>query len=148
MSVFGRVDDGDRRRWQARDLRAMTELIQLGVKHKLTPLGWRLPTIGTVVGTVDNYVDHHPREVFEAWYTALDKQRRISQRPTGINRDGPARGERTDHLGQTRMLASFELEIAQRSGWSERCEFVVVAEWFEDDITARLARVAAEVANV
>jgi hypothetical protein len=144
MSLFGKIDDNDHRRWQARNLRAVTALVQFGVKHKLTPLSWRLPTIGTVTGVVDVFGDHHPREVFEAWYTALDKQRRVSPRPTGINRDGAARRERTDSLGQTKMLASFELEIAQRS---ERCEFVIIAEWFEDDITARLARKAAEVAS-
>lgn len=144
MSLFGKIDDNDHRRWQARNLRAVTDLVQFGVKHRLQPLDWRLPTIGTVAGTVDNYRDSHPREVFEAWYTVLGKQRGISPRPMGIGRDGPARRERTDHVGQIRMLASFEFDPAQRS---QRCEFVIVAEWFEDDTAARLARYTAEVSS-
>lgn len=137
MSVFGPTDDGDYRRWQQRNLKAVTELITLGVKKKLPPIAWRVPTIGTLTGTVENHADHHPREVFEAWHIALTDHQRIDPRGLGLDGDGPPRRERTFDTGQTRMTAVWDLRFT--SDRHPHCDFVIVAEWYEDELTQNTA---------
>lgn len=133
MSLFGPIDDDDHRRGQHRNLLAVTELVQHGVKRKLPPVTWNIPTIGTVTGTVDVFGSladaHPPREVFEAWFKALSKHPRVSPGQLGITRDGGQRHERTDQHGQTRMIAAFNITL----NGHPRCEFCLLAEWFTDE---------------
>ncbi|WP_435583442.1 hypothetical protein [Amycolatopsis thermoflava] len=142
MSLFGPADDADHRRWQQRNLFAVTELIKFGVKRKLPPLEWTVPTVGNAAGKVDApraRIDHvHPREIFEAWYAALDAHPRVKPRPLGFRGDSGQRSERTDNLGRTRMISSHVLQIPGHGA----CDFVLLAEWWEDDTTADVEPVA------
>lgn len=144
MSLFGPVDDGDRRLWQQQNLTALTELIKLGATKKLPPLMWRLPDIGDLSGTVDSYSGvHHPRAVFEAWMVALGAHKRVEPLGLGMRSDLPPRSERTDDTGRTRLMAGFTIRLTDRAHPARKV--VLIAEWWEDEVTERLAKKAAAV---
>jgi hypothetical protein len=135
VSVFGPVTDADRQRWQVRNLRGLTVLVGLGNEHDLPPLVWTLPAIGTVTGKIDALQrDRATRGVFEAWCATLAGHRRVEPRGLGLREEGEPRWERTDEHGRTRLMAGFTLRLTDRGYPS--CEFVILAEWHEDDDTA------------
>jgi hypothetical protein len=130
MSLFGDVDDNDRRRKQRQNLSALTTLVQLGAKQKLPPLNWRLPEgYGTLCGEVGIFHERH-RETFEAWHAALSKLRRVEPGKLGFRSDGAPRAEGTRD-GKTWMIAVFKLRLTEHT-WPV-CEFVIQAEWYEDE---------------
>lgn len=129
MSIFGPVDDADRRGWQQRNLKALTQLVQLGAKQQLPPLFWTLPDIGDVAGKFQPLgKDHDPRKVFEAWYDAVSKLRGVERRRLGFRGDGEHRDESTRD-GKTRMIAAFTLRLPEG-----RCDMALIAEWFAEDL--------------
>ncbi|PXY33536.1 hypothetical protein BAY59_10660 [Prauserella coralliicola] len=134
MSIFGVADAVDHRIWQHRNLLAVAELVEYGVKRKLPPIAWRVPTIGTVTGTVETLGSlaeaHPPRQTFEAWFEALSKHPRVGPGQLGIRRDRGQRHEHTDPHGQTRMIAAFELALKARP----MCSFCLLAEWCEEEL--------------
>jgi hypothetical protein len=133
MSLFGEVDDADRRRRQQENLQGLNKLVELGAKQKLPPLFWRLPEgYGTLSGGVDT-LGRDPRTVFEAWYAALSKNSRITPGEFRWAEGRPSRDERTTSDGQTRMLAIFKLQIGT-SNSSRFVEFVLRAEWYADEL--------------
>jgi hypothetical protein len=128
VSIFGPVTDVDRHRWQQRNLKALSELVQLGVKKKLAPLFWTLPDIGNVCGKVQVLGrDQDPHEVFEAWFNALSKLQGVEPRNLGFRGEGAPRSERVIN-GQTRLLAGFTMRLP-----AGRCDIALLAEWFADD---------------
>lgn len=133
MSIFGPVDDTDRRRWQQRDLKGLTELIQFGATKNLPPLRWRLTTSGGgIIGEVDLlYRDRDPHEVFEAWCEALSEHKRVDPRGGGFRGEGKPRTEHTLPGGKIRLWAGFTLRLTD--GKHPVCDVTLLAEWFAED---------------
>lgn len=130
MSIFGPITDDDDRRWQQRNLQALTKLVELGVKKKLPPLFWTLPGIGAISGKVDGSARrHNPRDAFEAWCAALATYPGVEPRNMGFRGEGPTRSERTNDVGQTRMMAGFTLRLP-----AGKCDIALIAEWFADEL--------------
>lgn len=127
-------DDNDCRRKQRENLKGLTALVEYGLKKKLPPLVWRLPeSVGALVGSTPYLAgDVQPREAFEAWVAALDAMPRVTPRNLGFHGEGPTRSDRTRSDGQTRMIAAFQLPLVKEGTWP-RCEFVILAEWYEHE---------------
>lgn len=128
MSLFGPIDDTDRRIWQQRNLMALTKLVQFGAKQKLPPLFWTLPDIGQVCGKVQaSGREGNPREVFEAWFSALSKLQDVEPRGFGFRGEGPPRRELVVH-DHTVLAAGFTMRLP-----AGRCDIALLAEWFADE---------------
>ncbi|KAA9155526.1 hypothetical protein FPZ12_029465 [Amycolatopsis acidicola] len=134
MSLF-EATDGDRRRQQRENLAGLTKLVELGAKRKLSPLTWRLPDgYGTLSGNVETIprAAQHPRDTFKAWHDAIAALPRVEPGKLGFRRDGAPRAEGTRD-GKTWLIAVFKLPLAKQGSWP-CCEFVIQAEWYEDEL--------------
>lgn len=130
MSLFGPTDDTDLRRWQERNLKGLTELVQLGAKKELPPLFWTLPDLGDIAGKFSvQGRGHDPRAVFELWFEALSGHLRVAPRGSGLRGEGPPRAEKTFDSGRTRLWAGFTLQIPEG-----KCNVALIAEWFAEDL--------------
>lgn len=121
MSLFGPVDDNDKRRWQHQGLTGLTRLIEVGRERELPPVVWELRTGSRLVGRVEPF-DHPPRDVYDQWHSALS------------DLCGPAKEwpERATASGQIRLSAQFTLPLGDAKYPS--CSVVLIAEWFADDL--------------
>lgn len=149
MSLFGPIDDVDRRIWQQRGLKALSAMVELGVKKKLPPLAWNLPGSGGLVGTVPTLGrDHDPRAVFEAWAAALDAHPRVEPRRPLLHGHTPlpTRSERTTSDGQTRLWAGYTFRLVS-DAQHPSTDLTLIAEWWEDEHQQGPSAEPAEVAR-
>jgi hypothetical protein len=77
------ISDADRRRWQARDARALVAMLEAGHSAAVPPLRWSLGPHGGLTGNVDPYATvAEQRAAFDAWADLLGATR-WPERTTG-----------------------------------------------------------------
>lgn len=128
MSLFGPIDDSDRRRWQHTGLNALRRLIKLGHERKLPPILWELPTTTAVTGRV-GMLTTDPRGIWEVWVTALTT---LCGPPTTL---WP---EHTNGVGKTRLVAKFGLRMTGLPTCDVASTVVLIAEFYVESAAAEL----------
>ena len=71
MSVFGPVDDGDRRIWQIQAVDTLSGLLGEAHKAQLAPLTWTVHTTGLKGRVAADGTAAEQQAVFEAWVKLL-----------------------------------------------------------------------------
>lgn len=82
---------GEQSRWQQQAVRVLAGLLERAGREGLPPISWTVSSAGAqLVGRCDEFDAVRQRAAFEAWRRALG---------------APARPERTDGFGMTRLAA-------------------------------------------
>jgi hypothetical protein len=85
VSVAGTVTDTDRRRWQCQAARRLLDVLDLGQRRGLSPIGWTVASTAVLVGRCTGYPDDDLSRVWQAWTDALSAIPSPPHRsPTGV----------------------------------------------------------------
>jgi len=90
QSPMPRITDAERRGWQRRAVAALSDILDIGTRERLTPLSWIVNHLGALVGdvvtpyTVDEALHREAmRTTWHEWVDALDADPWPSSREPG-----------------------------------------------------------------